>query len=98
MAEAVLAAFNKRASTKFRSPSWLKMIGTCLLAFPELDLEEHVAMIERNFANPWWTTTAPSVLFASIETFERALHNGHKVPRKPVYNKVPRDHDPYTKV
>jgi len=87
MAEQVLAAFNQHASTDFRASRWPEMIEACIRAFPELDLAEHVAMIERNFANAWWETTTPSVLYGSLEIFERARHNGHK-PREPVYRDV----------
>jgi hypothetical protein len=71
----VLAAFNEHASTAYQAARWLSLIEACIREHPELDLAKHVAIIERNLANPWWDTTTPSVLYASPDVFERAMHN-----------------------
>jgi len=70
----VLAAFNEHAGTKFAVAKWREVIADRARKHPELDLAAHRAIIEGNFAAPWWDTVSPSVIYGNAAQFERSMH------------------------
>lgn len=74
IAGAVLAAFNQVAGTKFAGQSWLRKIILRVREHPEVSVDEHRAIIERNFERPWWRDDpSPSVIYGNDAVFERSM-------------------------
>jgi len=81
-AREVLDLFNERAGTAFTARVWLSRIVDRVREHPELGLEQHRAIIDRNFAAAWWNgSPSPAVLFRDPEQFERAMHQQER-PRR----------------
>ncbi len=74
LAERVLVAFNRAAGATFQTARWRVMIEARVREHPELDLDAHEEIIERNFSNAWWDTPTPSVLYKDDALFEQAMH------------------------
>jgi hypothetical protein len=76
LAEEVVAAFNVIAGTRFTLAAHLVPVVGRIREHPELTLAEHRAIIERQFAAPWWSDTpSPEVIYGKAATFERAMHS-----------------------
>lgn len=72
---AILAAFNAAFETKFRGVYYLRGIIGRIREHPELTLVEHVDIIGRSKANPWWKDDAsPAVIYGNDGVFERAMN------------------------
>jgi hypothetical protein len=82
-ASAILAAYNEVAGQSRASREWLAKVVSRVREHPELTVEEHRGIIERNFAAPWWKGHAsPSVIYGNAALFENAmLATGKREPR-----------------
>lgn len=75
LALGILAAFNEKAGTRYRSAEYLRGIVGRIREHPDLTLSDHVSIIVRNLANPWWNDeAAPNVVYGNEATFDRAMH------------------------
>jgi len=82
LAREVLKLFNEKAQSHYTARSWLSKIEARIREHPELGLEQHRAIIDRNFGAAWWNgSPSPAVLFRDPEQFERAMHQQER-PRR----------------
>lgn len=71
----ILSEFNQRAGTAYTASAYVDMIVRRIEEHPELTLEAHVGVIQRNLIAPWWSgRPAPNVIYGSGEQFERSMH------------------------
>lgn len=70
----LITAFASNAQQRFTPENWIEYVVPCLRAHPELTEADHLALIRANFRQPWWEgPPTPSVLYARVTVFERAL-------------------------
>lgn len=75
LTDAILAHFNAQANTKYSAVEFRRAIIGRIREHPDLKYEDHVALIVRNFAAPWWKDApTPAVIYGNASVFERALH------------------------
>ena len=83
-AQAILDAYNEVAGgTPFTSKEWLAKIVMRDREHPDLTVEQHHEIIERNFRAPWWKgDPSPSVIYGNAALFEQCMRSsGTPVPR-----------------
>lgn len=75
LAAQILAGFNEQAHTSYASKEWVSKAVMRIREHPEVTLEEHLAIIARSLADPWWRGNPnPSVIYGNAAQFERSLH------------------------
>lgn len=71
----VLLSFNEQAGTRFRGVEEVRKIIGRIREHPDLTYYDHVDVIRRVLAAPWWDgPTSPSVIYGNGSIFERSLH------------------------
>jgi hypothetical protein len=88
LAEEVLASFNEQTGSNppFSSTGWVKKIVMRIREHPELGLDEHVEVIRRALADPWWSGPAsPAVVYGNDTQFEKSLVSNGTTKRKRRY-------------
>lgn len=74
LAVAVLAIYCEVAGHTLVGQVWLRKIIMRCREHPELTVEDHRGVIERNFAAPWWRDEpSPSVIYGNDAIFEKAM-------------------------
>jgi Helix-turn-helix domain len=82
LAVEVLAVFNELTGKSFTATAYGTKIAQRINEHPELDLDAHRQIIERNLAAPWWDTLCPSVIYGNASQFERAMQcDGKRLTR-----------------
>ncbi len=84
----VLEAFNEMTGSNppFTSVGWVKKIVLRVREHPELGLDQHIDVVRRALANPWWDGPAsPSVVYGNGTVFEQALVSNGATKRKRRY-------------
>lgn len=75
LAAEVLAAFNERFETDFRSEDHLKAIVGRLRERPDLDLNGHREVIARTHEAQWWSgPPSPRLIYGSGRAFDQAIN------------------------
>lgn len=87
LAQHVLEAFNDATGSNppFRSDDWIRKIVLRCREHPELLLADHVLIMNRTLANPWWDGPAsPAVIYGNGACFEQAAvaRNGNGRPKR----------------
>jgi hypothetical protein len=82
LVDALLARFNERAGGKsFSGKEWREAIVRRLREHSGMAADEHLGLIDRQFARPWWKGDAtPSVIWGNGRVFDRAV-NGAQGPQ-----------------
>lgn len=79
LASALLAYFNERAETKFRSAEYLRGIVGRIREFSDVNEAEHRRVIDHVLSargkDKWWRDPAPNIVYGNSRTFDRSLHN-----------------------
>lgn len=71
----LLAAFNEEFGTDFRDRSYADAIARVVAARPDVDLERHRMAMRNTRLSKWFKgSPAPTLIYASVRAFERALN------------------------
>ena len=74
LARDVLLRWNESASQSLSSQDWINKIILRIREHPELTLDDHSFVIEKNLEDPWWKGAPnPSVVYGSGAQFERSI-------------------------
>lgn len=93
LCDGILSAFNEAAGAKFSAVGFREKVIRRCRERPDLSLSDHVEMIRRNFAAPWWRDSkpGPEVIYGNDSIFEKSLAcdglpRGRGARRAPVDN------------
>jgi hypothetical protein len=74
LARDVLLQWNELASQSLSSQDWINKIILRIREHPELTLDDHTFVIDKNLRDPWWKGPPnPSVVYGSGAQFERSI-------------------------
>lgn len=82
LCDAILTHFNAAAGTRYSSVEFREKVIRRIREHPEMTAADHEAVIDRVFANPWWTDTpSPAVIYGNASIFERSIQTSTVVKK-----------------
>ena len=75
-AKEVLEGWNRIFGKSYTVKAWGGKLTACIRAHPDVTLADHLEMIEREHAAPWWThdrPETPALQYGTVAQFERCI-------------------------
>lgn len=75
VASSALAEFNHLLDRKFKLTAWVEKIVRRMREHPELSREDHVSLVQRACAKPWWKgEPSPAVIWGNPQVFDGCMN------------------------